>query len=846
MCGAVNPVGNAYCDKCNARLTPLTASSQEQEEPRRPPLRGLSLPTIPLEEKEEQQAAGATSEIEEESWLSQLRSSAVEQAEEPSSAVEPLEAEEEGAADWLSQLRASALDEPQEAIPPTEPVEPVEIPDWLRDIAPAEPEEEVAPPTAKVEPAPAPAEVPDWLRDIAPAEPEEPEEEVAPPVAEVEPAPAPAEVPDWLRDIAPAEPAEPEEPEEEVAPPVAEVEPAPAPAEVPDWLRDIAPAEPAEPEEPEEEVAPPVAEVEPAPAPAEVPDWLRDIAPAEPEEPEEEVAPPVAEVEPAPAPAEIPDWLRDIAPAAPEEPEEEVAPPVAEVEPAPAPAEVPDWLRDIAPAAPEEPEEEVAPPVAEVEPAPAPAEIPDWLRDIAPAEPAPEEKVAPPVAEVEPAPAPAEVPDWLRDIAPAEPAAEEVKAEAKETISPFLDTTTPVAPESSGWLTELQPETEPSTDARVPVFKQPLPLEPEIEAAEKAGLVRAEIPAWLEAMRPSEAAEVALEGPVETEGLLEGLRALLPQAAAIEMPMTRESALPAEAREASLARAQLLQRLISQPTEAPQPRAGEPGVAVGEWLQRLAIGLVLLLSVLAILAWQPLMGSKAPVLARPGQLGREGETLYNVIEGVGAGESVLVAFEYGPAEADELDWVARPILRHLIDREADVSIASTRPDGLAVAERAWEETWQVVQDNPTPEEESLQYYEPGANYQPGDATGVSQLLAQTGERPRLIVVLASRSAPLRWWVEQTHARYDPAPLISAGVSAAVEAAASPYFDASAGQLRGTISGLSGAAAYESHRTMEGQAAKRFNALAAGHVAVVILMFAGGIVHTLIRPRREER
>ena len=596
MCGAVNPVGNAYCDKCNARLTPLTASSQEQEEPRRPPLRGLSLPTIPLEEKEEQQAAGATSEIEEESWLSQLRSSAVEQAEEPSSAVEPLEAEEEGAADWLSQLRASALDEPQEAIPPTEPVEPVEIPDWLRDIAPAEPEEEVAPPTAKVEPAPAPAEVPDWLRDIAPAE----------------------------------------------------------------------------------------------------------------------------------------------------------------------------------------------------------------------------------------------------------PAAEEVKAEAKETISPFLDTTTPVAPESSGWLTELQPETEPSTDARVPVFKQPLPLEPEIEAAEKAGLVRAEIPAWLEAMRPSEAAEVALEGPVETEGLLEGLRALLPQAAAIEMPMTRESALPAEAREASLARAQLLQRLISQPTEAPQPRAGEPGVAVGEWLQRLAIGLVLLLSVLAILAWQPLMGSKAPVLARPGQLGREGETLYNVIEGVGAGESVLVAFEYGPAEADELDWVARPILRHLIDREADVSIASTRPDGLAVAERAWEETWQVVQDNPTPEEESLQYYEPGANYQPGDATGVSQLLAQTGERPRLIVVLASRSAPLRWWVEQTHARYDPAPLISAGVSAAVEAAASPYFDASAGQLRGTISGLSGAAAYESHRTMEGQAAKRFNALAAGHVAVVILMFAGGIVHTLIRPRREER
>ncbi|MEA3338957.1 MAG: hypothetical protein U9R15_03230, partial [Chloroflexota bacterium] len=144
-------------------------------------------------------------------------------------------------------------------------------------------------------------------------------------------------------------------------------------------------------------------------------------------------------------------------------------------------------------------------------------------------------------------------------------------------------------------------------------------------------------------------------------------------------------------------------------------------------------------------------------------------------------------------------------------------------------------------------EEPGQYYEPECVYRPGDVTGVSQLLAQAGQHPTLIVVLTARAAPLRWWVEQAHAKYETVPPVVAGVSAAVEAAASPYLDASAGQLRGTISGLREAAAYESHRGTGTQAAERLNAVAAGHAAIVILMLAGGVIHTLIRPRsREER
>jgi hypothetical protein len=78
------------------------------------------------------------------------------------------------------------------------------------------------------------------------------------------------------------------------------------------------------------------------------------------------------------------------------------------------------------------------------------------------------------------------------------------------------------------------------------------------------------------------------------------------------------------------------------------------------------------------------------------------------------------------------------------------------------------------------------------------------------------------------------------------VSAALEPAASPYLDASAGQLSGAIHGLSGAAAYEEHRGSDGEAIQRLNTLAAGHIAIVALMIIGAIFYTLTGSRRREK
>ena len=575
-------------------------------------------------------------------------------------------------------------------------------------------------------------------------------------------------------------------------------------------------------EEPERE-QPPVEEPSPPIPPSEgkgerqeAEDWLGQLRASAMEE--DEV--PDTEEEPI-EPVEIPDWLREMGPVGPdtgmqppEEPDfveprfEEQAPkapsPVEEEAPGPlqepAPADLPDWIRAAMPPTAEAPTEEVTP----AAPAPAPVEIPDWLREIAPSEEkeaAPPAEAVPPVAEAPPEeavpaappPAPAEIPDWLREIAPSE-----------EKEAPPAVAAPPV----------------PAFEGLVP----PPPTAPGIEIGEQEELAPAAIPDWLQDLRPQPEAvtEVAEEEPLETEGLLKGLRGVLPAVPAFQVPSVHEEAGASEAREASIARAQLLQSLLARPAEAPQPKAARQGISTGERIQRWLVAAVLLAVTVAILI-APTIPVSVPTLTQP-VISPGVSRAYETIRDIGTGDSVLIAFEYGPSEADELNLVAEPILRHLLDQGAQISVVSTRPQGLAVAEGLLSTVGPSGQRYPQ-------------SYKPGDATGVSNLLADAGT-PSLILVVTAQPGPLRWWVEQARALPDEPPPVVGGVSAALESTTSPYLDANAGQVTGAVHGLSGAAAYEALRGSRGHAHQRLNTLAAGHAAIVGLMILGAAFYTL--------
>jgi hypothetical protein len=423
---------------------------------------------------------------------------------------------------------------------------------------------------------------------------------------------------------------------------------------------------------------------------------------------------------------------------------------------------------------------------------PAPAEVPDWLQDLAPEEPAPsvaEEAAAPPVAEEVASEmlAPAEVPDWLQEAAPPTP--------------PFIDESLIAGAEAPEWLAEIKEQVpSPAPAALTP----PFPVEPDTTAAEAAGLARAEIPAWLEAMRPTTEVieETIEEEPAETEGLLQGLRGVLSPLPMVNVTRARESAMPAEINQATLARAQLLQSLLTRPTEAPQPKVRKRTGGMSELVPRLFIAVVLFVVVGGML-----LVSQDPAL-----------------------------------NGHELNSVARAILEHLIERKANISIASTQPEGLAVAE--------VLRGDINSQEQyvseqqpKFEYAKESPGYRPGNATGVSQILASI-DRPAMIIVLAAQPESLRWWIEQTQAHYGAAPPpIAAGVSAALEIASSPYLDANADQLKGTVSGLGGAVAYQTQRGKAGQTSRQLDALAAGHLVIVASMLAGAAFYAVGGSRR---
>jgi len=628
-------------------------------------------------------------------------------------------------------------------------------------------------------------EGPDWLGDLGPID---LEARIGPttgaPAAEAVTGSEPTvseEVPDWLRGVMSPQPAPPD-----VAGGVEEVVPegpAPEPAGVPDWLQELAPAaggvEEAVPEGPALE-------------PAEVPDWLQGLAPAGAEE--------AAPEEPAPELAEVPDWLQELAPAGAEE--------AAPEEPVPELAEVPDWLQELAPAG----AEEAAP------------EVPDWLQELAPAAGGVEEAVP-----EGPAPEPAEVPDWLQEaLLPEAAEAEGARTgqpppEEAEPAGPFALLEEPAAgaepDEMEEWAAALEAELASLSGPPVPSEGElPPPL------AEAEGLARAEIPDWLEALRPAvETAGARLEDePLEAEGVLEGLRGVLPVSPAIDMPLVHEAVRPVESGGASVARAQLLQSLLTRPPEVARPEVRRRGVRMGERLLRLLVAVVLVVAVVgALLApyWLPDVPTLAQLPATPPA---SVDSAYAVIENVHAGQMVLVAFDYGPVEADELDLVAEPVLRHMMEQGAHLSVVSTRADGLVVAARV------------------LDALSPGTEYdmtyQPGQSTGISGLLQA---RPDLVIVLTAQPGPLRWWVEQSWAR-DDASAVVACTSASLEPVVSPYLDVRADrQVAGAVSGLTAAAHYERLMAIEGgRATGRLNALAAGQVAVIGLMVVGAVGYAL--------
>ena len=510
----------------------------------------------------------------------------------------------------------------------------------------------------------------------------------------------------------------------------------------------------------------------------------------------------------------------------------------------------------------------------------SPDALPDWLADEegAPETPQPESE---------------EMPDWLAesisDQTTPQPAAEELSEAAPGDIE---------AGEVPDWLLGYRdsPDTEKSEEdiAEIPSEKGPdlplaeddeiLPLQEE-ELAEDIGLeveeeqqldeertdsdlTPADLPAWLEAMRPIES-ETPRERDVgvdivEGAGPLAGLSGVL--AAETNIPRSlKDSAYAPRLQITTEQRAHvdLLEEMIAGEGKArPIPKQS---VISPQNVLRWAISLVLFIAIL----WPAITAERQTPLPA---ISQETGDVSSLINDLPAEARLLVAFDYQPGLSAEMDTIAAAVLDHIMLRGAYLTLVSTSPTGPFVAERFLSQT-QSTHDYTHGEE----YINMG--FIPGGAAGLLSLAASpqrtipyttdgveawevsghdalpplqgVGSLTDFSMVLALVDDPdvARAWIEQVQpylaASDAETPLVMV-VSAQSEPLIRPYYEAFPQQLQGFVAGMRGGASYARLTGRSSPPTRYWDAFSAGLSVAALLIIVGGVVNiaSMLISRRE--
>ncbi len=601
-----------------------------------------------------------------------------------------------------------------------------------------------------------------------------------------------------------------------------------------------------------------------------LPDWLSGLEQPTEGRPAPEAAPGGVEK------GELPDWLSGLEQPTLGQPAPEAAPGGAEA------GEVPDWLSRLAP--PETPAEEPAQELpawfaeegigpakeAPQDQEPAPGGLSEWNPEeqavpgrTIPLEPEPEAGQPAPLLEED-------LPDWLKRLEAS--ASEPRPAAGVPAFTLDEEDGLPLGLEDEFLESGPEEEARPETPAlsTLPEWLSQVSQEaemPEGEAAsgeEEAGLAPAQLPTWLEAMRPVEAAAPAapvgddLSSQIEKVGPLAGMRGVIPA----EPVIGHLRKPPAYSVKLSLTESQnrsavLLQKLLESEMESRPvpPRA----VSASQAVLRLIIAAALLLMVLVPL-WSQ---SQAVPLPDPTALPNGIGEAVELIGGLPAGSLVLLAVDYEPGLSAEMEASAQAVVRALNARGASLVLVSTNPAGPLMAERLMNQAGAGSYVN-------LGYISGGPagmlRFAASPGAALPFDLRNDGQPPRsnlweteplsrvrtvadfdIAVVLTENPGVAQDWIEQVQPTLSvgQVPLLMA-VSAQAEPLVRPYFEGVPRQVNGLIAGLQGGATFEVLTGQAGNARSYWDAFAWGLLVAVALILVGGLIAVLrglLAPRK---
>ncbi len=445
--------------------------------------------------------------------------------------------------------------------------------------------------------------------------------------------------------------------------------------------------------------------------------------------------------------------------------------------------ELPDWLEELG-----TPQSDSSPPVPD-ESLVTGDSLPDWIADMEPgsvqtgshiSDPANLSSLSGSLLDIPDDLASHELPDWLQDSTgdagiefPAE-----ITMEDSADIPNWLQT-------ESGLISEDGLESGTTSNEWTAIFQD---LPPASTARDR--LTSAELPDWIAALKPAELTGEQVpeaEKPVQEGGPLSGMRGVIDIEPVIAQPRDYAARSSFTITPNQQTQVTLLKQLSLAEQTATETVIVTPATSV--WT-RLVLAVLLVAAILA--------GLRLPdVLPQAQPAAKQSVTMaFDTVQDA-AQKSVLVAVEYTPAMAGELDVQAEMLIEHLLANGSQIVTMSQFAAGTAVAQT-------LTPDQPT------------LGLVPGESVGLRQLgdclpdcavlngntlnndVRQTLADVDLIIVLTGERDSLVNWLEQVGSRHDIP--IMAGVTQSLAPVAAPYFDS--GQLAGVIAGMPDTAVYQ--------------------------------------------
>lgn len=432
--------------------------------------------------------------------------------------------------------------------------------------------------------------------------------------------------------------------------------------------------------------------------------------------------------------------------------------------------------------------------------------------------------------------------DWFKDLQSSEVMAEAETKEEKVEVDPFTsmpafspdaetDNIEGLFTDMPDWLSDATPS---SSSTPTPITNEDV-------------LPSSNLPSWVEAMRPSDnlpqSSSYASDQTLESRGALAGLQGVLPAVAGFA-PTSKPKAysLKLNADDEQQRHAAILEQILAAET-APVPLESFSTLRTSRGLRwTLAILMLLIVFTTTFL--------KTNIFSLPVGVPNELNSTIQIVQSIPENSPLLVAFDYEPSRAGEMEVAAAPLFDNLLLlKHPRLTFISTNETGSILAERFI--TGPLAGHN---YQSGITYSNLG--YLAGGQLGIRAFaqnptittpLDVNGEEAwasvplqgvtslnqfTAMILITDNADAARVWIEQTQALRGNIPFIIISSSQATPMI-QPYYDS--GQVNGIVSGLYGGAIFEQvNAGRPGTARNYWDAYSMGMLLAMSLTLGGGL------------